>query len=96
MMLDIIGSITSFSLLTYAVHSRIVTLNLIKIMLRPLLVTTGITLVFAIITKFNLGLISNIAISTIAYSFFIGVLTIISLGGVTATWKKLFNRVAKL
>jgi O-antigen/teichoic acid export membrane protein len=95
-LMDIIGSITSFSLLTYAVHSRIVTLNLIKIMLRPLLVTTGITLVFAIITKFNLGLISNIAISTIAYSLFVGVLTIFSLGGVTATWKKLFNRVAKL
>ncbi|MFN7413510.1 MAG: oligosaccharide flippase family protein [Dolichospermum sp.] len=92
-LMEVLGTITSFVILGYAVYSRILTLTLWKIMFRPLIITLGTAFVFIILEKVTLGLILNIIISVFSYSLLAGSFMIQSLGGVNATWKKVFNKV---
>ncbi|MTJ08760.1 MULTISPECIES: oligosaccharide flippase family protein [unclassified Anabaena] len=92
-LMEVVGTIASCTILIYAVYSRILRLNVEKIMFRPFIITLWIALVFIVLQKFNFNLILNVIISTIAYSLFAGGLMIQALGGVNATWKKVFNKV---
>lgn len=91
-LMEVVGAITTFTILTYAVYSRLLTLNLWKIMFHPIAISLCMALVFNILKKFNLGLPLNATISLISYSLFTGGFMIQSLGGVDSTWKKLFNK----
>ncbi|MDD1416751.1 oligosaccharide flippase family protein [Dolichospermum sp. ST_con] len=91
-LMEVIGSITAFIILGYGVYSRILTLNLWRIMLRPIVISMGMLLVFIIIEKFHFNLILEIIIPVISYSLFTGIIVIQSLGGVSATWNKFFKK----
>ncbi|BAY20652.1 polysaccharide biosynthesis protein [Calothrix sp. NIES-2100] len=92
-LMEVVGIVTAFAILAYAVYSRILTLNLWKIMFRPLLMTLGIVLVFMTLQTMNLGLILNVVVAVISYGLFAVCFMIQALGGVNATWRKLFNKV---
>ncbi|BAY61774.1 polysaccharide biosynthesis protein [Calothrix brevissima NIES-22] len=92
-LMEVVAMITAFSILAYAVFSRILMINLWKIMLRPLLITLGIVLVFIALQTVNLSLLLNVAIAVTAYSLFAACFMIQALGGINATWKKMFNKV---
>ncbi|MBD2567391.1 polysaccharide biosynthesis C-terminal domain-containing protein [Anabaena lutea] len=90
--MEVVASTTAFLILLYTVHTRLFYLRLWKIMFRPILMSIAISIVFIILKKWHLNLVLNITIAMFFYGLFgIGFL-IHELGGITATWKQLFNQ----
>jgi len=89
--MSLMSSLTAFSLLTSFVYSRLFSLDLLRIIRRPLLVTIGMVLVFLILQKFRLDFLLILIISTCAYGLFMSFVSIHVFGGPRIMWKKLLN-----
>ncbi|MCF2147827.1 oligosaccharide flippase family protein [Desmonostoc muscorum LEGE 12446] len=83
---------TSCSLLGYAVYRNLFSLRLLRTILRPLLITVGMLLVFLILQQFTRDFILIVLLAACAYSLFVSCLAIHKFGGVHAVWIKLFNK----
>ncbi|MEH1970256.1 MULTISPECIES: oligosaccharide flippase family protein [unclassified Nostoc] len=83
---------TCFSLLIYAVYSKLFSLRLWRIIRRPLLISTGMAMVLLILQEFRLDFIFVLLILTCVYSLLAGFLIIHKFGGVRSVWLKLFSR----
>ncbi|MFN6485184.1 MULTISPECIES: oligosaccharide flippase family protein [unclassified Nostoc] len=84
-------SITGFTLLIYAVYSKLFPLRLLRIMRRPMLISACMGLVLLILQRFRLEFIFILLISTCIYSLLASCLIINKFGGVRAVWGKLFS-----
>ncbi len=90
--MDLGMTLSRFSVLTYAVYTRVFSLNVWKIFRRPLLITAFISLIFIITKNINLDLLSTVAIVFIAYFILLGILAVKIFGGFQAVKQKLLNR----
>ncbi|MGJ5627781.1 oligosaccharide flippase family protein [Nostoc sp. CALU 1950] len=82
---------TGFTLLIYAVYSKLFSLRVWRIIRRPLLISAGMVLVLLILQEFRLDFIFVLLILTCVYSLLAGFLVINKFGGVRAVWVKLFS-----
>ena len=80
---------TNFSVFTYVVYSRLFSLQLWRVMRRPLLISVFMLIVFLILQKINLDFLLTIILATCSYGFFAGLLTIRAFGGFDSVWKKI-------
>ena len=80
---------TNFSVFTYVVYSRLFSLQLWRVMRRPLLISVFMLIVFFILQKINLDFLLTIILATCSYCFFAGLLTIRAFGGFDSVWQKI-------
>ncbi len=80
---------TNFSVFTYVVYSRLFSLQLWRVMRRPLLISGFMLIVFLILQKINLDFLLTIILATCSYCFFAGLLTIRAFGGFDSVWQKI-------
>lgn len=93
--MQLLVSFTAFSILTYAVYNYLFSLNILKIITIPLLVSTGMGLVFFTLQKMCLNLILMMIVSTGIYFLFISCLMIYKLGGLQNVWIKIIGKIQK-
>ncbi len=91
-LMNLAMTITHFSVFTYFVYSRLFSLNLWRIMRRPLLISVFMVIVFLVLQKINLDFLLTIILATCSYCFFAGLLTIRQFGGFDSVWQKLLNK----
>ncbi len=91
--MDLLTAFTAFSVLTYAVYSRLFSLNLWRIIYRPLLISIGMALIFLVLQKFQMDFVWILIISTCAYGLFASYLIVQTMGGIHSVWLKLFNKI---
>ncbi|HLO83783.1 MAG TPA: oligosaccharide flippase family protein [Nostocaceae cyanobacterium] len=92
-LMAIVMACSSFSLLVYAVYNRLFSLHLWRIMRRPLLISSLMSIVYLILQKINLNFLLTLIISVCSYGVLVGVLAIMSFGGFRSVWHKLLNKV---
>ncbi len=83
---------SNFSILSYAVYSRILSINLWKIFHRPLLISSFMALVLLITKNLNFDLLITVLIAVIAYMIFGGFLVLKLFGGFKSVKQKLLSR----
>ena len=82
-------SLTNFSILMYAVYSRVFTLRLLLVIRLPLLISSLMLIVFLILQKINLDFFFTLIVATCAYSVFVGLAIAHKLSLFNSVWQKL-------
>ncbi|HYW21788.1 MAG TPA: oligosaccharide flippase family protein [Nodularia sp. (in: cyanobacteria)] len=90
--IGIVMACVGCSLLSYAVYTRLFSLRLWRIMGRPFLISSVMSIVFFILQKINLNFIFTLLISVSSYGVLVCLLGIISFGDFRAVWQKFFSR----
>jgi O-antigen/teichoic acid export membrane protein len=88
-LMNLVITITNFSIFTYIVYRHIFSLQLWRIIRRPLLISGLMLIVFLILKKIHLNFLLTLILATCFYIFFAGLLTIHQSGGFNSVWKKL-------
>ncbi len=76
----------------YGVYTRLFSLNLGKMMIRPLLLSVFMLIIFSLLKLITHNILVMMIIATSAYSIFVGILALYSLGGVQATLSKFLQK----
>jgi O-antigen/teichoic acid export membrane protein len=82
-------SLTNFSILMYAVYSRIFRLRLWPVIRLPLLISSLMLIVFLILQKINLDFLLTLIVATCSYSVFVGLVIAHKLSLFNSVWQKL-------
>ncbi|MEA5580245.1 oligosaccharide flippase family protein [Nodularia harveyana UHCC-0300] len=87
-LMKIVMSVSACGLLTYAVYSRLFSLNLWRIMRRPLLISGLMLIIFLLLKKINLDFLLTLIISTLTYIVLICLVFRRDLGGFNSIRQK--------
>jgi O-antigen/teichoic acid export membrane protein len=82
----------NFSVFTYFVYTRLFRLNLWRVLRRPLLISSFMSIVFFALKIIDIDFLLTLLISIFAYIAFVGCLTIRALGGIRYVKQKLFSK----
>jgi O-antigen/teichoic acid export membrane protein len=88
----VIIAITACSLLSYAVYSRLFSLQLLRIMVRPILIGGIMSIIFSVLQKYKLNFLLISIISVISYCILACLLAIFYFGGVQSVWKRISGK----
>ncbi|TAF06989.1 MAG: polysaccharide biosynthesis protein [Nostocales cyanobacterium] len=88
-LMKIVMSVSACGLLTYVVCSRLFSLNLLRVMRRPLIISGLMLIIFLILKKVNLDFLLTFTISTLAYMVLVCLLFMRDFGGFNSVWHKL-------
>ena len=88
-LMNLVITITNFSIFTYIVYRYIFSLQLWRIIRRPLLISGLMLIIFLILKKIHLNFLLTMILATCFYIFFAGLLTIRQSGGFNSVWKRL-------
>ncbi|MCC5635514.1 oligosaccharide flippase family protein [Nostoc sp. CHAB 5844] len=89
---DLFIKLLAFSQYVYYTYSRLFSLNLWRVLCRPLLVSTLMLPVLIVLQKVNLNFLLTLMISTSYYALIVGYLGVNTLGGPRAVWLKLLKK----
>jgi len=87
--MNIAMTFANFSVFTYFVYTRLFRLHLWRVLRRPLLISSFMSLVFFILKINHIDFLLILILSTCAYIFFISLLTIRQFGGANLVMQKL-------
>jgi O-antigen/teichoic acid export membrane protein len=88
----LLTSSLGFSQFMYSVYIRLFSLRLVRIMRRPLLISTLMLIVFLILQKISQNLLLTLIAASFAYGLIGSILSIHALGGPTVVWAKLLRK----
>jgi O-antigen/teichoic acid export membrane protein len=91
-LMNLAMTFTNFSVFTYVVYSRIFSLQLWRVMRRPLLLSTFMLIVFVTLQQIHLDFLLTIILATLSYVVFAGFLGILAFGGFDSVKQKLLSR----
>lgn len=84
---------TNFGVITYFVYTRLFRLHLWRVLRRPLLISSFMSIVFFILKIIHIDFLLILILSTCAYIFFITLLVIRQFGGLNSVRKKLLTKI---
>jgi O-antigen/teichoic acid export membrane protein len=87
----IVMTCTVCLLLGYAVYTHLFSLRLWRIIGRPLLISSVMSIVFLIIQRYNLNFLFTLIVSVFSYVILVFLLGIIYFGGFRSVWHKVFK-----
>ncbi|MEH2247204.1 oligosaccharide flippase family protein [Nostoc sp.] len=90
-LMTLLMTIIGFSQYIYFTYTRLFSLNLWRIMRRPLIITIVMLPVFILLQKISLDFIFTLTIATCAYGLFVSYLGIRAFGGFRFLWRKVLR-----
>jgi O-antigen/teichoic acid export membrane protein len=76
----------------YAVYTRLFSLRILRIFLRPIIISILMLIVFYLLKMFNLNTINAVMIATTAYVFIVSCMATYTLGGFKKVWDKILPK----
>lgn len=91
-LMSLFMSYTNLSFFGYIIYRRLFSLNLRRVLIRPLLITTFMTAVFFLLKKTNLNFVWILIFAFSVYIMLISLLAIRQFGGFNSVYKKILSK----